>query len=285
MVDPTLAKPTSGPQSPPKATKRPALALIFMVVAPLAIIGIILIALVVSPKTHDGVSDASRSTASNIKSENPPAPTSEDGAAMCELVYQSVGSGEVDRAAANRFARALGAMVGGKGPKPCEAFDAPRCVAALQNIVDQCKRLSLYPPRERNSGDKPPTSTSANGRLLTYTVSYLGVVSKQLTHVDLTMVGASDLEEVKGAFLTAKTVEGSGYDEYSTSRNREGVPGAARDIADSTDAVHVLFQQTMDEFLTFWEDRNTAHITDGTALLKRCATQATTLLNKIQAQR
>jgi hypothetical protein len=99
------------------------------------------------------------------------------------------------------------------------------------------------------------------------------------------MVGASDLEEVKGAFLTAKTVEGSGYDEYSTSRNREGVPGAARDIADSTDAVHVLFQQTMDEFLTFWEDRNTAHITDGTSLLKRCATQATTLLNKIQAQR
>jgi hypothetical protein len=150
MVDATLAKPTLGAAVSPESHKaRPAPAFIFLVVAPLVVI---IIALAVSSKTHSGVSDASRSTGSSYKSErnskdNPPPPRYEDGAAMCELVYQSVGSGEVDRAAANRFGRALGAMVGGKGPKPCEASEAPRCVASLQSVIDQCRRLRLYPPR------------------------------------------------------------------------------------------------------------------------------------------
>jgi len=57
------------------------------------------------------------------------------------------------------------------------------------------------------------------------------------------------------------------------------------DIADNADDAHHQFQETMSEFLRYWEDKNTAHIANGSAALKRCVSQANTTVSKINAER
>jgi len=112
-------------------------------------------------------------------------------------------------------------------------------------------------------------------------------ISEQLLGVTQAMAGvsASNFADLREAFLSAKSVEGSRYEDYLRTRNREGVPDNLHNIADNADEAHRLFQEAMGDFLMYWEDRNTAHVADGSATLKRCAGQAEILVRTINAQR
>jgi len=98
-------------------------------------------------------------------------------------------------------------------------------------------------------------------------------------------VPTSTLEDIRTALLAAKSAENAAYMDYSGIRDREGVPSSIRDIADNTDDAHRQFQETMDQFLMYWADRNTVHLTDGSAALKRCIGQANDTVTRINVQR
>jgi len=125
---------------------------------------------------------------------------------------------------------------------------------------------------------------SPGGHVRSDTLSYIEAVSEQGMSVARTMAGASNLEDIRGVLLTAKSVEASRYGDYLRAGNGEG-PSNAQDIADDADEVHRLFQQAVSEFLMYWEDRNAAHVTDGSAMLKRCVSQANIIVNRMSAQR
>jgi hypothetical protein len=99
------------------------------------------------------------------------------------------------------------------------------------------------------------------------------------------MAAASNLESVKGALLSAKSVEAVGYEKYFRSRAERGISSSVHDIADNADEAHRLFQEAMGEFLMYWDDRNTARISGGSGTLKRCIALANATVLKINGRR
>lgn len=89
---------------------------------------------------------------------------------------------------------------------------------------------------------------SPGGHVRSDTLSYIEAVSEQGMSVARTMAGASNLEDIRGVLLTAKSVEASRYGDHLRARNGQG-PSNAQEIADDADGVHRLFQQAMGEFL------------------------------------
>ena len=132
-----------------------------------------------------------------------------------------------------------------------------------------------------------PSTAVGNESFFSDTVSYIKVISDQGMQVAQTMAGVptSSLEDIRSALLTAKSVEGASYADYSRGRDKEGVPSRVRDIAEDADDAHLQFQETMSGFLMYWDDKNTAHITNGSVALKRCISQANTTVSKINARR
>ena len=47
---------------------------------------------------------------------------------------------------------------------------------------------------------------------------------------------------------------------------------ASQNIAANLDETHRLFQSSMSEFLEYWTDQNTEHISSANDVLKRCVT-------------
>ena len=128
-------------------------------------------------------------------------------------------------------------------------------------------------------------SSGGEGRFLTDTVSYFQTLSDQGMGVSQAMAGASNLESVKGALLSAKSVEAVRYEKYFRGRAEGGISSRVHDIADNADEAHSLFQEAMGEFLMYWDDRNTAHISGGSGTLKRCIALANATVLKINGRR
>jgi hypothetical protein len=128
-------------------------------------------------------------------------------------------------------------------------------------------------------------ASSDEARFNSDAVSYFKTLSDQGMGAAQAMAGASNLDSVKGALLAAKSVEGVGYEKYFRSRAEGGISSSVHDIADNADEAHRLFQDAMSEFLMYWDDKNTAHITDGSRTLNRCVALANATVLKINARR
>lgn len=105
-------------------------------------------------------------------------------------------------------------------------------------------------------------------------VSYLATAHTQATKVAQTMAGASNgsstLSDIKAVLSSARRVESAGFDGDYKGRITGNVPSSLVDIAKNIDETHRLFQAAMSEYLEYWKDQNTAHITSGERTLKRC---------------
>lgn len=125
----------------------------------------------------------------------------------------------------------------------------------------------------QNTKQKRPI-TEAERTYLGAAVSYLTTANTQGTKVARTMAGASDgsstLRDIKAALSSARRVESAGYDGDYRERIRGRVPSSLADIAKNVDETHRLFQGAMAEYLEYWKDQNTAHITSGGRTLQRC---------------
>jgi hypothetical protein len=82
--------------------------------------------------------------------------------------------------------------------------------------------------------------------------------------------GSSTLSDIKSALASASRVESAGFDGDYRGRIRGNVPSSFADIGKNIDETHRLFQAAMSEYLEYWNDQNTAHITSGERTLKRC---------------
>jgi hypothetical protein len=131
---------------------------------------------------------------------------------------------------------------------------------------------------EPGSNGRDPARDEA--RFYSVTISYFGMFKDQASVVLLAMVGASDLDSVKRTLLDAESAESNGYEEYSRNRSKLAV-GKVRDIADSADESHRLFQEALGDMLMFWADRDPAHITHGGETLKHCIAMANATVLKI----
>jgi hypothetical protein len=116
--------------------------------------------------------------------------------------------------------------------------------------------------------------TEAERTYLGAAASYLSTANSQGMKVAQTMAGASNgsssLSDIKAALSSARRVESAGYDGDYRGRIRGNVPSSFADIAKNIDETHRLFQGAMSEYLEYWKDQNTAHITSGEQTLKRC---------------
>ena len=128
------------------------------------------------------------------------------------------------------------------------------------------------------------SSPGGEERFLSDTLSHFGTLSDEGPGVAQAMAGASNLDSVRGALLTAKSVEGAGYESYIRGRAEAGSSGA-RDIAESADSAHRLFQEAMGEFLAYWADGDATHVPAGSSTLNRCIALATATVQKINARR
>ena len=120
------------------------------------------------------------------------------------------------------------------------------------------------------------TLTEAQRTYIVAAGSYLKTSNEQGMRVAQAMAGASNgsstLDDIRDALSSAKRVEMAGFEGDYRDRINGVVPkefaGSAKNITEG----HRLFQAAMREFLEYWNDQNTEHITSGDRTFKRCIT-------------